>query len=395
MQCGSGQSGCGEERRAPGEVRRPGPFFPGILLLQSRTHLRRGASGDQGGEYNQPRATEEAVYQQIIEDLTYAAEHLPTRQEWGAKESGRATKGTAEGLLAKVYLFRQDYANVKKYTGQVIARGEYSLHRDYRDLFNPNSYYSDEVMLADQYLWGESTERNLESEYVKWQGIRGEMGMFSPSEALDQAYEAGDPRRTATIFYDGETLEGKGEIHFKKEVPPRANKKTIWPTGYWNENSFAKQNCHLIFLRYADVLLMYAEACNELGESREALDKLEMVRARARRTVHPADMTVGLPEITETGKEKLREIIWNERRIELATEGQRYFDVRRWMIADQEGEGRQYGYVHGMNMNGTEDKFLQEVEASPIVFRRKMYLYPIPDSEMKKSDGQLVQNPGW
>lgn len=70
----------------------------------------------QPGEYNQPRATEEAVYQQIIEDLTYAAEHLPTRQEWGAKESGRATKGTAEGLLAKVYLFRQDYANVKKYT---------------------------------------------------------------------------------------------------------------------------------------------------------------------------------------------------------------------------------------------------------------------------------------
>lgn len=65
---------------------------------------------------------------------------------------------------------------MKKYTGQVIARGEYSLHRDYRDLFNPNSYYSDEVMLADQYLWGESTERNLESEYVKWQGIRGEMG---------------------------------------------------------------------------------------------------------------------------------------------------------------------------------------------------------------------------
>ena len=74
---------------------------------------------------------------------------------------------------------------------------------------------------------------------------------------------------------------------------------------------------------------MYAEACNELGESREALDKLEMVRARARRTVHPADMTVGLPEITETGKEKLREIIWNERRIELALEGHRFFDLIR------------------------------------------------------------------
>lgn len=92
------------------------------------------------------------------------------------RKSRDVPQGTAEGLLAKVYLFRGDYANVKKYTGQVIARGEYSLHPDYRDLFNPNSYYSDEVMLADQYLWGESTERNLESEYVKWQGIRGVMG---------------------------------------------------------------------------------------------------------------------------------------------------------------------------------------------------------------------------
>ena len=78
---------------------------------------------------------------------------LPVRS--GVRKSRDAPpRGTAEGLLAKVYLFRQDYANVKKYTGQVIARGEYSLHRDYRDLFNPNSYYSDEVMLADQYLWG-------------------------------------------------------------------------------------------------------------------------------------------------------------------------------------------------------------------------------------------------
>ncbi len=71
-----------------------------------------------------------------------------------------------------------------------------------------------------------------------------------------------------------------------------------------------------------------------------------------------------------------------------------YFDVRRWMIADQDGEGRQFGYVHGMNMNAAEDKFYEEVEASPIVFRRKMYLYPIPDDEMKKTE-LLVQNPGW
>lgn len=73
-------------------------------------------------EYDQPCASEEAIYQQIIDDLSYAAMNLPTRDEWGIAERGRVTKGTAEGLLAKVYLFRQDYASVKQYAGQVISR---------------------------------------------------------------------------------------------------------------------------------------------------------------------------------------------------------------------------------------------------------------------------------
>ena len=77
-------------------------------------------------EYDQPCASEEAIYQQIIDDLSYAAMNLPTRDEWGIAERGRVTKGTAEGLLAKVYLFRQDYASVKQYAGQVISRGEYT-----------------------------------------------------------------------------------------------------------------------------------------------------------------------------------------------------------------------------------------------------------------------------
>ena len=123
-------------------------------------------------EYDQPCASEEAIYQQIIDDLSYAAMNLPTRDEWGIAERGRVTKGTAEGLLAKVYLFRQDYASVKQYAGQVISRGEYNLHHNYRDLFSPDSYYSDEVMLADQYLWGSDKTRDKASEYVKWQCVR-------------------------------------------------------------------------------------------------------------------------------------------------------------------------------------------------------------------------------
>ena len=376
-------------------------------------------------EYDQPCASEEAIYQQIIDDLSYAAMNLPTRDEWGIAERGRVTKGTAEGLLAKVYLFRQDYASVKQYAGQVISRGEYNLHHNYRDLFSPDSYYSDEVMLADQYLWGSDKTRDKASEYVKWQGVRGfkGWGFCSPSESLDKAYESGDPRREATIIYDGENMEGVGVINFKDEpgVQPRANKKTMWPTTYWNANNFAKQNCHLYFLRYADVLLMYAEACNELanGESDplvdDALAKLELVRDRARKS---GDDPTVLPKITERNKAKLREIIWNERRIELAMEGHRFFDLIRYKRADRFEKQLHGLFIYRLDDNGVrrdlpwrgndEGKMAYpthfEYEKFELNnptrywwtngFDPKWYLSPFPSTEVNKGYG-LVQNPGW
>lgn len=138
-----------------------------------------------------------------------------------------------------------------------------------------------------------------------------------------------------------------------------------------------------IIFRLADFYLMYAEAANEVNPNdARVLKYLNLVRERA-----------GLPDIETLnpairGNQELqRAAIQRERQIELATEGQRYFDVRRWMIADKNGEGRQNGYVHGMNVRGeSNDKedFNRIVEASQIVFNRKMYLYPMPDSEMSK-----------
>lgn len=148
-----------------------------------------------------------------------------------------------------------------------------------------------------------------------------------------------------------------------------------------------------IIFRLADFYLMYAEAANEVNPNdARVLKYLNLVRERA-----------GLPDIETLnpairGNQELqRAAIQRERQIELATEGQRYFDVRRWMIADKNEEGRQNGYVHGMNVRGeSNDKedFNRIVEASQIVFNRKMYLYPMPDSEMRKTKN-LVQNPGW
>lgn len=148
-----------------------------------------------------------------------------------------------------------------------------------------------------------------------------------------------------------------------------------------------------IIFRLADFYLMYAEAANEVNPNdARVLKYLNLVRERA-----------GLPDIETLnpairGNQELqRAAIQRERQIELATEGQRYFDVRRWMIADKNGEGRQNGYVHGMNVRGEpndKEDFNRIVEASQIVFNRKMYLYPMPDSEMRKTKN-LVQNPGW
>ena len=160
-----------------------------------------------------------------------------------------------------------------------------------------------------------------------------------------------------------------------------------------NNPGAASQFRPSIIFRLADFYLMYAEAANEVNPNdARVLKYLNLVRERA-----------GLPDIETLnpairGNQELqRAAIQRERQIELATEGQRYFDVRRWMIADKNGEGRQNGYVHGMNVRGeSNDKedFNRIVEASQIVFNRKMYLYPMPDSEMRKTKN-LVQNPGW
>lgn len=141
--------------------------------------------------------------------------------------------------------------------------------------------------------------------------------------------------------------------------------------------------------RLAEFYLLYAEALNEVEPSHpDVLKYINLIRERA-----------GLPNLEDLSpaiagnKELQREAIRRESRIELATEGQRYFDVRRWMIAEKE-EGRQGGDFHGMNMAGEADSFYKRTVFESRIFDPKYYLYPIPFSEMQKSV-ELVQNPGW
>jgi len=153
-----------------------------------------------------------------------------------------------------------------------------------------------------------------------------------------------------------------------------------------------------IIFRLADFYLLYAEACNEVDPADPDVVKyIDLVRARAGIPGYAEMQQNG----TKTGiigsQAAQREAIQRERRIELFAEGQRYFDVRRWMIAEQP-EGRQGGVFHGMNQDGRQDDLTYfarvDYDRVPRVFQKAMYLYPIPYSELSKSR-LLVQNPGY
>lgn len=147
----------------------------------------------------------------------------------------------------------------------------------------------------------------------------------------------------------------------------------------------------VILYRLAEFYLLYAEALNEVNPSDpRIIEYVDKVRERA-----------GIPKLADIkpqikGNQELqRQAIRRESRVELCTEGQRYFDVRRWMIAeDVNGAARQGGAFHGMDMNAEETEFHKRVTFETRIFDRKMYLYPLPLNEVQKSR-KLVQNPGW
>lgn len=322
------------------------------------------------------KSSEDEIYAFIIEDLNAAITALPLKDEYPASELGRATKGAAQGMLAKVYLFRQNYENALSNAQAVIQSGQYSLYPDYRNMFLPDQENGSGSLFEAQII--DREDQAISNEYTKWQGVRGQFGwgFNAPSEDLSNAYEEGDPRRTATIFYSGDTLEGASGPYYlpvSEGAMPRANKKTMIPVNMWPAGYPGNSPTNYIILRYADILLIYAEAANELGQSTEALMYLNMVRERAR-----GDNSDVLPDITTMDKAELREIIWHERRVELAMEGQRFFDVIR---QDKVQPGRATAIFH----NTGKTDFDVNMHAT----------FPIPQQQIDVSAGALTQDDNW
>jgi len=316
-------------------------------------------------EYNIPRATAKDVWAAIETDLTDAAGVLP--QSYGPNDVGRATKGAALALHAKVAMYQKKWADVLSYTNQVMGLG-YSLFPNYEQLFRvPNENCQESVFELQCALIPGNSGASF-SQYSQVQGVRGVTGggwgFNVPSPALVAAYEAGDPRKDATIIFRGETtpegdaipLVGDNPMYNQKSYVPFS----LYVNGY---NEGCQQNIRVI--RYAEVLLMNAEAANETGNTTLALTSLELVRARAR----GGSLTI-LPKVTTTDQSALRTAIYNERHVELAMEFDRYFDVIR------QGRAAAIFGSRGWIANKNE-------------------VWPLPQSEIDLSAGLLTQNPGY
>lgn len=322
------------------------------------------------GEFNIPRASAEEIYTLIISDLQYAEQHLPV--SWDPAFIGRPMKTSAQGMLAKVYAYQENWALALASAQNVINSGQHDLSTGYWEIFTEQGENSRESLFEIQNVRNESY--NFGSDYARVQGVRGSgqwdlgWGFNIPSQTLLDAYEPNDPRRDATVLFVGETTP-YGEVPPRTLPNERYNQKVYTNPAYRAAaNSLQGDWVNIRILRYADVVLLAAEAANELGQTDLALEYLEMVRERAR----DGNAAV-LPEITERDQAALRDLIRHERRIELAMEHERFFDLVRWGIAQEA--------LHAAGKTN--------------FIAGKHELMPIPQDEIDKSNGVLTQNPGY
>jgi hypothetical protein len=329
---------------------------------------------------NVSQSTATQVYAFVEADLSFAAQTLP--RSWDPRFVGRATSGAANGLLAKVYLTQRKWPQAQAAAQLVMNSGQYNLSTPYDRIFREEGENSAESVFEVQATATPAIPTANGVQYAQIQGVRGSgawdlgWGWNTPSPQLEAAYEAGDPRRNRTILYTSTPTMNFSSI-YGEVLPvglpnPRYNNKVYSsPTfrssignrfGYW---------MNIRLLRYADVVLMFAEAANEVGgaaNTAAAKAALNSVRARAR-----AGATGILPDVTTDDQALLREAIRRERRVELAMEHDRFFDIVRWGIAQD----------------------VLTAAGKTAFTNTRDVLLPIPQPQIDLSAGVLKQNPGY
>lgn len=326
-------------------------LFGGVPLVD---HVAVSGNSDDDQMLVERKSVNE-IYSFIEQDLIAAIASLPNKSAYPANERARVSQGSAQALMAKVKLYRQQWQAVLDYSNQLSG---YSLVTNYASIFRLEGEFNAESLFEIN-GYGSDPAKGIQ-QYGQTQGARGSggwgWGFNTPSASLLQAYESGDVRKDATIIFAGQTLYD-GRVVSAGAANPRYNYKA-----YSSLNPGADHNdTNIRYLRYGEVVLMKAEAYNELGQIDNAKLELNKVRNRA-----------GLGNTTATTQADLRTAIWKERRVELAFEHDRWFDLIRT------GQAQAAFALDGKTF---------------IVGKHE--LFPIPQSVVDESDGITSQNPNY
>ncbi len=350
----------------------------------------------------------------VDKELTEAAELLPAT--YAAADNGRVTKGAAIGLRARANLLAGRYQQAADAADQVIKLGIYGLNDSYEKLFTTAAENNKEVLLDRQFikdtypvntfnLLGPYSQKSATSTYVPtkvlvdlYETTAGKL-ITDAASGYDPAnpYANRDPRLRFSNFLTGDPLPSG--ITYRPEptsgTPDAVGNTYIASTTGFNIKKYvnaedyanpANNGINIILLRYAEVLLTYAEAKIELNQ-------LDASVFAAINTVRNGRVDVKQPSISSTASQaELRAIVRRERAVELAFEGLRLFDIRRWKIAETVVPGPVYGITYKA-ANGTLTT-VQAVGVNRTFDKSRHYLWPIPQKERNLTP-TLTQNPGW
>lgn len=314
-----------------------------------------------------PRSTADEVYSLIVSDLKEAAATLDA-----TSTPGRINANIANALLARVYLYKGDYPNALGSAKAVINSGKYSLFEDYAAIFKPENNNGIEHIFQVQYLAGERNSsvpgsfgpRALAGSYKTSFWAKTDLpGSYAPSTEFI-AQNPVSYRRSATIANSYQHIDGvTGTITMQQVY---GGKFPYYISKFDDRKAELQSGENFTVIRYADILLIAAEASNEVDPTN--VDKytwINKIRQRARNGV-----ATDLPDLSGLTQEQFRTAVLDERRFELAFEGERAWDLKR----------------RGL--------FLQKIKAQGIAVQDFMLLFPIPDTQIKLNKN-LVQNPGW
>ena len=346
-------------------------FFGGVPLIDAVPDV-----GEINNTALQTRASREEIYTLITSDLRFAVNSLPNK---GQTQVGKATKAAAMGMLAKVYLYQKNWQQAYNLTDSIIKNqaGTYDLLPNYATIWReagangPESIF--EVQTGINLACNAAIELYSVCQGPRAGGKRGwsdlGFGFGTPSESLLTEYEAADQRQAATILFINPAPLGT-VLWDGYRVPSRDSVENDRYNYKAYHSRTAERNCgnndrlpkNLRILRLGEVLLIHAEAALALGQNADALTDINRLRVRAGL---PAQTTIDLATI------------WHERRVELAMEHDRFFDLIRQEDV-QPGRAVQAFAAHGKTF-----------------VKGKNEVFPIPQNQIQLSGGALTQNPGY